>query len=329
MPDASHDFGAHLRQAREQRGVSLREIAERTKISVLALEALERNDISRLPGGIFTRAFVRSYASEVGLDPEDTVRRFLARFPDELSDERSTYEPNPEHISVDEPPTFGRAWRAVAWSVPLLLVVGYFGFGGRLPWWDDPTPQPVGRTPSVPTPPPPSPAVQAPASAAVEIPPATVAAAVEQGAAPGSSLAPNADSLGQPGAAGAAAQPGASRPKDATPSTTTDAQPAPPPAAVPAATPAPSAGAFRLTLAPREACWVSVRSNGASLYSGLMRPGERQDLVLHGDVSLTVGNAGAFVYFINDQPGRALGGPGQVATVRLNADNAKTFVEPR
>jgi len=53
--------------------VSLRQIANATKISIAALEALERNDISRLPGGIFSRAFVRSYAVEVGLDPETTI----------------------------------------------------------------------------------------------------------------------------------------------------------------------------------------------------------------------------------------------------------------
>jgi cytoskeletal protein RodZ len=74
------DFGGKLRQARERRGVSLRQIAASTKISVGALEALERNDISRLPGGIFSRAFVRSYAIEVGLDPDETVREFLERF---------------------------------------------------------------------------------------------------------------------------------------------------------------------------------------------------------------------------------------------------------
>jgi len=70
-----------MRLAREQRGVSLRQIAEATKISVSALEALERNDISRLPGGIFSRAFVRSYAAEIGVDPEQTVRDFLSQFP--------------------------------------------------------------------------------------------------------------------------------------------------------------------------------------------------------------------------------------------------------
>ncbi len=74
------DFGGKLRLAREQRGISLRQIAARTKISLAALEALERNDVSKLPGGIFTRAFVRSYAIEVGLDPDETVHEFLERF---------------------------------------------------------------------------------------------------------------------------------------------------------------------------------------------------------------------------------------------------------
>ncbi len=99
LPNSSaDDFGSRMRHVREQRGVSLRQIAQTTKLSVSALEALERNDISRLPGGIFSRAFVRSYAAEIGSDPEETVRDFLAQFPHEsvmgggphpLPDERS------------------------------------------------------------------------------------------------------------------------------------------------------------------------------------------------------------------------------------------------
>src|SRR5437764_13695087 len=77
------DFGGKLRDARERRGISLRQIANATKISIAALEALERNDISRLPGGIFSRAFVRSYAVEVGLDPETTIQEFIAQFPND------------------------------------------------------------------------------------------------------------------------------------------------------------------------------------------------------------------------------------------------------
>lgn len=78
------DFGARLREAREKRGLTLRVIADTTRISIRALEALDRNDISRLPGGIFSRAFVRGYANEVGLDPEQTVAEFITRFPDEI-----------------------------------------------------------------------------------------------------------------------------------------------------------------------------------------------------------------------------------------------------
>src|SRR5450759_3485177 len=113
MPeDLTRDFGAFLRDGRERMGVSLRVIANNTKISVPTLEALERNDGARLPGGIFIRSFVRAYASEVGLDPEDAGRRFVARFPDASMEESPTpYEANQEKIVVDEEPTTGRLGR--------------------------------------------------------------------------------------------------------------------------------------------------------------------------------------------------------------------------
>ena len=80
---AKTDFGTRMKRSREERGVSLRQIADVTRISVVALEALERNEISRLPGGIFSRGIVRSYALQVGLDPEQAVRDFLASFPED------------------------------------------------------------------------------------------------------------------------------------------------------------------------------------------------------------------------------------------------------
>jgi cytoskeletal protein RodZ len=89
------DFGDRLKQARVARGVSLHDIAGTTKISMVALEALERGDLSRLPGGIFSRAFVRAYALEVGLDPERTVVDFLAER------ERSEHEAS-QAIAVPE-----------------------------------------------------------------------------------------------------------------------------------------------------------------------------------------------------------------------------------
>jgi cytoskeletal protein RodZ len=137
MPEnATPGVGAYLREARESAGLSLRAIAASTKISVPTLEALEREEIARLPGGIFLRAFVRAYAQEVGLDPEEAVRRFVARFPDASVEEGpAAYVANPEKIVVDGEPTSGRLWRMVGWSLPLVLVIVYFGFGGRLTWW--------------------------------------------------------------------------------------------------------------------------------------------------------------------------------------------------
>lgn len=78
----SANFGAALRKAREQRKLTLSDVAERTKVRASLFAALERNDISHWPGGIFRRAFVRAYAETVGLDPDATVKDFLEHFPD-------------------------------------------------------------------------------------------------------------------------------------------------------------------------------------------------------------------------------------------------------
>ncbi len=70
-------FGETLRRERELRGVTLREIADATKISVRFLQALEADRVDVLPGGLFRRTFVRQYAKHVGLDPERMVAEFL------------------------------------------------------------------------------------------------------------------------------------------------------------------------------------------------------------------------------------------------------------
>jgi cytoskeleton protein RodZ len=70
-------FGENLRKERELRGISLREIAEATKIGVRFLEALEKDRLDLLPGGLFPRAFVRQYARHLGLDAERVVAEFV------------------------------------------------------------------------------------------------------------------------------------------------------------------------------------------------------------------------------------------------------------
>src|SRR5215475_10955304 len=87
-------FGENLRRERELRGVSLRDIADATKISVRFLDALEKGRHDLLPGGLFVRAFVKQYARHLGLDVDRTVADFLYAYPDAV----------PEKPPVPPPP---------------------------------------------------------------------------------------------------------------------------------------------------------------------------------------------------------------------------------
>ena len=69
-------FGEELRREREIRGISLKEIADATKISKRFLEAIERNDHRTLPAPVFTRGFVREYSRYLGLNCEEMVNRY-------------------------------------------------------------------------------------------------------------------------------------------------------------------------------------------------------------------------------------------------------------
>jgi cytoskeletal protein RodZ len=79
-PQAQHSelasFGEELQREREIRGISLKEIADSTKISKRFLEAIERNDHRTLPAPVFTRGFVREYARYLGLNAEEMVSRY-------------------------------------------------------------------------------------------------------------------------------------------------------------------------------------------------------------------------------------------------------------
>jgi cytoskeleton protein RodZ len=294
MPQDAHDvdFGAMLRHAREERGVSLQAIAQATKISLLTLEALERNDISHLPGGIFTRAFVRGYAGEVGLDPEETVRQFNASFPAERG---SAAEPQPRsaprrEVRIDlgtgAAPYVGRTLTAVA---AIALLVAYLALSGRLASWQ--------RSPATAAPPVSklSPAPVEPMEETVAVPSAEV---------PGAMLL-----IDRPVAAG-----------DEPVETPTDSVVAVEPGSLPE-------GMLRLSLRTSGHCWVSLRSDGVHAFAGTMEAGEQREVDVHGRVSLTVGDAGVFSYSINGLPARPMGKAGEVVTVVFTAQTYKSFVE--
>ena len=75
-------FGPVLRAARERRGITLKQLAAETKLSVELWEALEENDLTRWPKRVFARSYVRDYAMRVGLDADEVVNDFCRLFPE-------------------------------------------------------------------------------------------------------------------------------------------------------------------------------------------------------------------------------------------------------
>jgi cytoskeletal protein RodZ len=245
---------------------------------------------------------VRAYAKHVELDPEDAVRRFVARFPDAAVEESpARYEGYAEPIAIDDGQRASRMWRVVWWLLPIVLAVAFFWFGGRLPWWGGQAQPSVSRagTQVEQVPPgPSSPILTAPATPPVSEPTASPPAVpAEEVATPPGRAQSDAAAAGAP--------------------------PANPQAA------AIQEGRFRLTLTSRGLCWVTIRSDGVIQYTGTMKSGERQDVDVWGRVSLTVGNAGVIDLAINGQPARSLGGEGAVVTVLMNIQNLNTFLQVR
>jgi transcriptional regulator with XRE-family HTH domain len=120
------DIGGRLQRAREQRGLSLRDAATRTKLAIFVLEAIERNDFESLPGGMFRKAYVRTLAAEVGLDPDELANAYCARFE----------SPSIEEEAAPPPPQFtlpsDRYLRPSRSPLPSLVVLAVLACGWYL-----------------------------------------------------------------------------------------------------------------------------------------------------------------------------------------------------
>jgi cytoskeleton protein RodZ len=140
--EAMGSFGENLRRERELRGVSLREIADGTKISVRFLQALEEDRVEVLPGGLFPRAFVRQYAAFLGLDVDKAVADFVAA-QGEAPPERKAFSAPPRRSPV----SLGRAFLAAVAVLAVALTFLRRGDGERAQ--PEPTPTPVVAAPAV------------------------------------------------------------------------------------------------------------------------------------------------------------------------------------
>jgi cytoskeleton protein RodZ len=117
-------FGENLRRERQMRSVTLEEISDATKISLRALEALEAEDFLKLPGGVFNRSFVRTYARYLGLDEEKILAEFQAVCPKGEDVDLKQFNPIKPAKTAKEAPL----GRLVILTLALTLLAGGYVF---------------------------------------------------------------------------------------------------------------------------------------------------------------------------------------------------------
>src|SRR4030095_4103332 len=172
------NFGATFKKARESKGISLEQVAKITRISTRFLAAIEREEFHLLPGGIFNKGFVRAFAEQIGLDPDQAVADY----------ERLV---SPREASVDvaaappAPPRTERHLYPIAIGILAIAIAIFYILtrdpGSRTP--EIPNPAPESKPTVQPDLPPPPP--QTPPAAVAEPTPTPTPAAEPAPAPPG------------------------------------------------------------------------------------------------------------------------------------------------
>ena len=122
-------LGEKLKQAREARGISISEVAEQTRISPLYIESIENDNYKPLPGGIFNKGFVKSYAKFVGIDDQEALQdysRLMSSQGETNIDENKSFRP--EVLTDDQARSTSLPTLIIAVIILGLLAGGvYFG----------------------------------------------------------------------------------------------------------------------------------------------------------------------------------------------------------
>jgi cytoskeleton protein RodZ len=299
-------FGDRLRREREQRGISLEDIALTTKIRAGLLQALEEEKFDRLPGGIFNKGFVRAYARHLGLDEDQAVADYLVasgegpvRRPGENQPgvRGETQEPRIQLVR-DESDSDLKAGsspgtKGVLAGLLVLVIVGAVAwlYYHREKLESAPASEPAAVTsPANPTsvnPTPPGPSPAGPSSASPS--------AVSPSAAPPPAVQPMPPSTSAPIA-------------PAAPSRTPLASPTAP------STEATTAGTFTVGLKAEEDCWLQITADGKS-EEITMDPGLTRVITAKNRVTVRAGSVGALNISFNGKPLPSQGDYGQVRTL--------------
>ena len=296
-------FGRFLQQAREREHLSLEDVASQTRIQQKYLEALESEDFADLPGKVFAKGFVRSYAKTIGLDEEDTLQRFL-------DSSRNFYEQN--HLEQQHHKTLVQAEHRGKFNRNLVL--GLFVILGMSLFYFLPSQQQSTDTP-------PEPDLTAPQRQLKDLPlsendsasPDSISSDVDSTV---DNAKQNAGSLHPPGFPD-------EEPSSLEASPTSGEIPDQPnPASQPVPTQEPKTvepsphslqtGSHTLEIEATQLTWVVVRSDDQPPNEALLQPGQRITWKAAKQFLLTLGNAAGVAVRLDGEPQGPFGKPGQV-----------------
>jgi cytoskeleton protein RodZ len=299
-------FGEQLRQAREAKHITLQEIAATTKISCRALQALEDEHFSQLPGGIFNKGFVRAYARYVGLDEEQMLAAYLATAKVDGSPETDMQAMSSQVATAGagarEPSVNGTT------VVGILALIVALALGGL--WLREQRKEAREQ------------AAASQASSPVAMPPVTVVPPVTAAAGEPSSSAEAAGSSGQnptqnvPPSVTPSAMPNAGQ--SAASNTAAGAQPIAPVAAVSKAGTG-EAAPVEVSISATRRAWISVRSDGKKVESVTLDPDKPElrsrSYKAKEKLMVVVGNPAGLTVTYNGKPTGSLGVAGQRETI--------------
>jgi len=327
-------FGESLRREREMRGVTLEEIAESTKISTRLLRALEQEQFSDLPGGVFTRSFIRAYAGYLGLDAEHVLAEYR-----QAAQPASDYDLNrlTAATSLSSKPA-SRAG-ALPWVVAAILLGGGYAtyrYAHR----------PIEASTSIVAAPAASSTPNNPASPAAPSPGTSLPANATQPVASASAASPGSKPASRTGQAGSTSGTGnpsvAAQSEDTggnvsstkSPSdqeTASGAQTAKSePAAANPATSAPvlGEGDMVLRVATTEDAWLAVAADGKTLMQRTLPPNSVRIFRAKDAFDVTTGNAEGTSLTLNGEQQKPLGRHGEFRKIHLTRDGLQSPVKP-
>jgi len=279
--ETKESVGEFFRQVRETKGLTLDEVAIKTRIHPEYLKALEASNFAKLPEQVFTKGFVRSYARSLGLDEDDAMRRFTVSA-GAFYDKHEERERLRQQQVEDE-----RKRKANRKAVIAAAAVAVLGLVLLLTREQGPV------------------SVMRPAE-----PDASRAKTARDADRRGKTDNATTDHAAKPQASTPAAPAPAQSGKPAslpTPTTTSD-----PLAGLPFDGGGSTEAGMVLALEASELSWVVVQTDDASPHEALLRPGDRLTWKAHEKFALTIGNAGGIRGELNGKPLAPFGPKGRV-----------------